>query len=308
MAKSAGTHLFNAFRGGLIGTAEVIPGISGGTVALIVGIYDRLIISAGHVVGGLRRGVTDPPRGRGLGEARAEFRKADWPLVLAAVAGMVVTIVLAAKLVAPLVEDHPQRTHALFFGLVLAGLWVPYRASGKRWSPAHYVLALAAAAVAFVLTGLPPTEVTPHPLVVLLAAGVAICALVLPGLSGSFLLLTFGLYTVTLDAVNERDLGYLATFALGAFAGLALFVKLLQWLLVHHHHLTMVVMTGLMAGALRALWPWQPWEDEQRTLLAPSCDIAVTTGLIALGVAVVAGALLIERRVASRSRHGYAYR
>jgi putative membrane protein len=112
-----GTHLFNAFRGGLIGTAEVVPGVSGGTVALVIGIYDRLIISAGHVLSGIRITATDLPAGKGAARAGAEFRKADWPLMLAVIAGMFTAVILAAKLVAPFVETHPQRAYALFFGL-----------------------------------------------------------------------------------------------------------------------------------------------------------------------------------------------
>lgn len=295
-SKAIGRDLFNAFRGALMGTAEVIPGVSGGTVALVVGIYDRLIISAGHVVSGIRVAAADLPMRKGDRRAASEFRKVHWRLVLAVLAGMAAALIVAAKLVAPLVESHPHRAFGLFFGLVLASLYVPYTGSGRRWTPANYLLALAVAAGAFVLTGLPPTEIThPHPLVIVGAAAVAITALVLPGISGSFMLLTFGLYTVTINAVNERDLGYLGLFALGASLGLALFVKLLQWLLEHHHHLTLVVMTGLMAGSLRALWPWQPWEDERRSLLAPSGDVLIPAGLVLLGVAIVIGVLLVAR-------------
>ncbi|SFP77952.1 putative membrane protein [Amycolatopsis arida] len=297
MARSVGTHLFNAFRGGLIGTAEVVPGVSGGTVALVVGIYDDLIISAGHLVSGLRAAVTDLPRGRGSGRAKAEFALVRWPVVLAALAGMAVAVLTAARLLSPLVKEHPEPSYAVFFGLVLASLWVPYSGSGERWRTGHYLLALAVAVVVFVLTGLPPAQVDPNPLIVLAAAAVAICALVLPGVSGSFILLTLGLYTATMDAVNARDLGYLGTFALGALLGLAFFVKLLQWLLERHHHLTLVVMTGLLLGSLRALWPWQ---DEQRTLLAPGDNAPMIFGLMALGFAVVVAALLLERRTKRR--------
>ncbi|GAA5106260.1 DUF368 domain-containing protein [Haloechinothrix salitolerans] len=284
----------NAFRGGLIGTAEVIPGVSGGTVALVTGIYDRLIISAGHTISGAKFAVSDLPRGRGTTRAAEEFRRVHWAMVIAVIIGMFIAVLTAAKLVAPLVEEHPQQAFAVFFGLVLASLWVPYSGSGQSWSPANYLLALAVAAATFVLTGLPPTEIEPHPLIVMAAAAVAICALVLPGVSGSFMLLAIGLYTTTMDAINDRDLGYIGTFALGALIGLGLFVKLLQWLLEHHHHLTHVVMTGLLAGSLRALWPWQPWESGERHLLAPSGDVVVTVGLMLLGVAIVLGVLAIE--------------
>ncbi|SFA76630.1 putative membrane protein [Amycolatopsis marina] len=297
MAKSVSTHLLNAVRGGLIGTAEVVPGVSGGTVALVVGIYDDLIISAGHLVSGVRMAVTDLPRKRGNERAAAEFGKVKWPLVLAVLAGMAIAVLTMARLIAPLVEEHPEPSYAIFFGLVLASLWVPFRGSGQRWTPVHYLVALAFAAAAFVVTGLPPAEVEPNPVLVAGAAAIAVCALVLPGLSGSFLLLTFGLYTVTMDALNARDLGYIATFALGAIFGLAFFVKLLQWLLEHHHHTTLVVMTGLLAGSLRALWPWQ---DEDRNLQAPADNAPLIFGLMALGFVVVVVAILIERRAQAR--------
>lgn len=295
------THVLNVVRGGLIGTVEVIPGPSGGTVALVTGVYDRLIVSAGHTLSGLRALASDLPRGRGSARAGEQFRQAHWGLVLTVLAGMVLAVVTAARIVAPLVENHPQRSFAVFFGLVLASLWVPYSTSGRRWTPANYLLAGVVAVVAFVLTGLPPSEADPNPPYVMLAAAFAICALVLPGLSGSFLLLTLGLYTPTIDAVNERDFGYLGTFAIGAVLGLAVVVKALQWLLERHHHLTLVVMTGLLAGSLRALWPWQPWDDEDdRTLLAPDSDVAVTVLLAALGVATVVAIIIAERRARLR--------
>ncbi|MBB4930179.1 putative membrane protein [Lipingzhangella halophila] len=303
MAKTVGTHLFNGFRGALIGTAEVVPGVSGGTVALIVGIYEQLITSAGHVVSGVRKAASDLPRGRGGARAAAEFRQADWAVIFAVLIGMAIAALTAAKLLAPIVEEEQQRAYAFFFGLVLASLWVPYSGSGRRWSGGHYLLALAVAAVAFVLTGLPPAHVDPHPLVVMAAAAVAICALVLPGMSGSFILLTLGLYTVTIEALNTGELGYIATFGVGAAIGLSCFVKLLQWLLEHYHHVTLVVLTGLMAGSLRALWPWQ---DEERNVFAPAGDVPVTIVCAVVGFALVVAVLLVERRVRARRETGAA--
>ncbi|MFI1933174.1 DUF368 domain-containing protein [Streptomyces sp. NPDC020330] len=293
MAKPSGHHLFNAFRGALIGTAEAVPGVSGGTVALITGVYEKLIGGAGHVTSALRMAVSDLPRGRGAARARAELRNVDWMVVVPLLIGMAAALVLSAKLIAPVVEEHPQFAYALFFGLVLASLWVPYSGSGQRWTGGNYVLCLVVAVAAFALTGLPPGEMPTHPVVVALAGSVAICALVLPGVSGSFLLLTLGLYEPTIDAVNERDFGYLAAFALGCVVGLALFVKLLKWLLENYHHVTLVVMTGLMAGSLRALWPWQ---DDDRGLLAPSGSVGLTCALIALGALVVIAVLVVEHR------------
>ncbi|WP_234401701.1 DUF368 domain-containing protein, partial [Thermobifida halotolerans] len=261
------------------------------------GVYETLIGSAGHVVSGVRLLAADLVRGRGLARAREEFGRADWGTILALLVGMALTVLVAARLLAPLVEHNPQESYALFFGLVLASLWVPYSASGRHWRIGDYLIALAVAAAAFFLTGLPPSEVEPNPLIVMGAASVAICALVLPGVSGSFFLLTFGLYTTTMDAINNRDLGYIATFAAGAIIGLALFVKLLQWLLDRFHHLTLVVMTGLLAGSLRALWPWQ---DEGRGLLAPQDNLVLCAVLALVGAALVIGIILVEYRLTAR--------
>jgi putative membrane protein len=296
--KSPAAHLLNVVRGALIGTAEVVPGISGGTVALITGVYESLITSAGHVLSGIKALVGDAPRGRGTARARAEFAQADWAVIIAVLVGMVVAVLTAARILAPWVEENPQQAFAVFFGLVLASLWVPYSLSGGNWRPVHYLLAGGAAVLAFVLTGLPPAEVEPTAPIVMGAGAIAICALVLPGMSGSFILLTFGLYTATMNALNERDLGYIATFGAGAVIGLVFFVKLLQWLLEHHHKVTLVVMTGLLAGSLRALWPWQ---DEDRTPLAPTTEVASTTALAAAGFAVIVVILILERVLRGRA-------
>jgi putative membrane protein len=170
----------------------------------------------------------------------------------------------------------------------------------SRWDGRALLLAGAAAAVAFVLTGLPPGTVTDPSLLLVVASGaLAVCALALPGVSGSFLLLSIGMYEPTIAAVNDRDLGYLAAFALGAAVGISSFVLLLQWLLSHRPRLTLVVLTGLMAGSLRALWPWQ---TEDRTLLAPGDDVLTVILLALAGAAVILGLIWAERRLATLLR------
>ncbi|WP_116247886.1 DUF368 domain-containing protein [Nocardiopsis sp. FIRDI 009] len=292
MAKSVGSFIFNAVRGGAVGTSEALPGISGGTVALIVGLYDDLIGGAGHLVSGIKRYLTDVPRGRGPERAQEQFRLVNWSVLVPALVGMPVALILALLLIAPLVEEHTQYAHAVFFGLVLASLWVPYSGSGKPWKAWHYLVALVFAVAAFSLTGLPGANLTANPVVVFLVASVAVCALVLPGVSGSFILVTVGLYVPTKDAVASLDLVYIGAFALGAITGLSLFVKLLQFLLENYHHITLVVLTGLMAGSLRALWPWQ---TEDREIL-PATEIPLTVTLMAVGFVIVLAAIVYEHR------------
>lgn len=284
----------HAVRGALIGAAEVVPGVSGGTVALVVGLYGTLIGSASQLLTALRLLLTG--RRDEAAEAHSHVR---WVVLVPVGLGMVTALVIGARVLEPVLEEHPVGSRAVFAGLILASLVVPFRMVG-RWGAREVLLGVTAAAAAAVLTGLPPGTVADPPLpVVTVAAAVAVCALVLPGVSGSFLLLTVGLYAPTLAAVNDRDLAYLGAFALGALVGLSAFVKLLQYLLTTHPKVTLAVMTGLMAGSLRALWPWQ---DEDRTLLAPGPDLWSVLGLVVLGVVTVFVLLAVEHRITARQR------
>lgn len=289
--------LFNVVRGALIGVSEIIPGVSGGTIALLIGVYERLIASAGEFVRGVVRAVVDLPRGRGAARAREHFRAVSWSTVVPVAIGMLAAVLVAARVVAPLVEEHPVPSRALFAGLIAASLIVPARMVGRRWRVRDAALAAVAAVLSFVLTGLPSAaSAEPAPLAILVSAAVAVCALVLPGVSGSFVLVSTGMYEPTLRALNAVDLGYIALFAVGAVLGLAVFVQLLLWLLSNHHRVTLAIMTGLMAGSLRALWPWQ---TDDRELLAPSGDVGTPLAWFAIGIAVVV-ALLVAEAIAAR--------
>lgn len=287
----------NFLRGGLIGVAEVIPGVSGGTIALIVGIYRTAIDAIADAVLALRQLVGLAEGGSSPRRAGSTLASLPWKLLIPVGIGMAIAVVVGARVIEPLLEDHPVQMLALFFGLVLAGIWVPAHMvhRGARWKPGYLVAAGAAAIALFFLTGLPPGNVPdPNPIVVMLAAAVAICALVLPGVSGSFFLLSLGMYESTLDAVNERDFVYLGAFAVGAIIGLGAFVTLLKWLLVHRAGITLAVLTGLMLGSLRALWPWQ---DDDRNLLAPSENVGGAIAMAVIGVLVVVILLVVERKL-----------
>ena len=292
----------NLVRGALIGTVETIPGVSGGTVALVVGIYDELITSASHVVSAAKRAVLGPDRAAGIGH---HLGLVNWRMVLPVLLGMALAVFTAAGPIAAAVEEHPELMRALFFGMVLVSTAVPLRLAGKRWKPWDFLLGAAGFLVAFLVVSLPPTEVAAHPVVIVVAAAVAVSALLLPGLSGSFILLTIGLYQPTLRAVAERDLGYLTLFALGALLGLVVIVKGLQWLLARHHRPTMIALAGLMLGALRALWPWQ---GADRTLHAPGADWPLLLLVALAGGLVVAVLIAVDVRLATRRERERAAR
>lgn len=285
-------------RGGVIGAVEVVPGVSGGTLALVVGVYDTLISSVGELVRGTVAAGLALTRRTDLSRARAHFAQVQWNALIPLGLGMLAAIVLVSATLAPLIEEHPVETRALFAGLIVASLIVPARMVG-RWGAREVVVALVGAAAAFWLTGLTGVDrADPTMWMVAGAASIAVCALVLPGVSGSFLLLVLGMYTATLGAVNDRDFGYLGAFAAGAIVGLAAFVTALQWLLVHRRAVTLAVMTGLMLGSLRALWPWQ---DDNAALESPSGALGPAFALFAVGVIAVVALLTLERVAARRS-------
>ncbi|ANY09190.1 DUF368 domain-containing protein [Pseudonocardia sp. HH130630-07] len=278
---------------------ETIPGVSGGTMALVVGIYERLITQAGHLVGAARTLLRPGGPGRAT-RAAGELRRLDWGLLLPVAAGMVLAVALASQVLPGLIEAHPVGSRAVFLGMVAASVAVPLRAVGLPRGVREWALVAVACAGTYLVSGLPPAAGDGRPAypVVAIAAAVAICALVLPGFSGSFLLLVLGLYEPTLRAVRDLDLVYIAVFGLGAVAGLATFVSLLQWLLEHHRRTLMVIMTGVLLGALRALWPWQ---DDVRTALAPDPGWYMMGIPVLLGAALVGGMIVLEHRSGDRA-------
>lgn len=290
----------NLIRGAMIGTVETVPGVSGGTVALVVGIYRQLIDSASHVVSAGRTLITGPDRRAGFTH---HLGLVEWRVIIPVMIGMVLAVFTIAGPMSDAVEAYPELTRATFFGMVLASIFVPLQMAWfDRSGPirvSHVLAGLAAAALTFWLVSLPPTAVEPTWYVILPAAAIAVSALLLPGLSGSFLLLTFGLYEPTLRAAADRDLAYLGIFALGLALGVISIVKGLKWLLDHRHRITMVVLAGVMAGALRTLWPWQ---DEGRGLLGPGDDLGLALLLGAAGFAVVLVLVLVDYRLAQRQR------
>jgi len=267
--KRFGQFLFDVFRGLLMGVAEVLPGISGGTVALIIGIYERVVLSASQAVKGFILLLSFSKTN--WEKARERFQGIDWKLLVPLLIGMVLAILGSSAAVYPLIIAYPTITSAAFAGLILASLVVPIKLSGGNWQAKHFIIAVVAAAFAITLTSLPrSTDTQPSEILIFISAALAICALSLPGVSGSNVLIAMGMFTPVLLAVNTLDFRYLGIFMLGAIVGFASFVGVLQWLLENRRKATFVVMAGLMFGSVRALWPWQ---TESGGLLPPSSSV-----------------------------------
>lgn len=238
-------YLLNVLRGALIGSAELVPGISGGTIALIVGIYERALENGNDLISG-------------------RFKKVDWAFLATVAIGMFAAIFGLSTILSNFVENQVSISSALFMGMVAISIFVPIAMMDKsaRLTGKSIITFLIAAAVIFIVTGFTSEPVDdPSLIVVFFAAAIAVCALILPGVSGSLILLTMGLYQPIIGAVSDREIGTVAVFALGALCGLAAFVKLLNWLLHHHRNVTLAAMAGFMLGSLRALWPFGEGQD-----------------------------------------------
>lgn len=248
--------LLNVIRGFLMGSADVVPGVSGGTIALVLGIYERLVHAIRTGAGALAAIL----RGR-LGEALSRAKGVEWRLLLPLLAGIALAIVSLAALIEHLLEEQPTNTAAVFLGLVSGSILIAWPLV-EEWTAVRYTVAVAVAVAAFVLLGLRSTELGDPALLFFFGAGaIAIIAMILPGISGSFILLMLGMYDAVIGAVNDRDLAVLAVFATGALIGLALFSTVLDRLLRNHHDTVMAALIGLMAGSLRVLWPWPDGTD-----------------------------------------------
>ncbi|WKD61077.1 hypothetical protein CCICO_05220 [Corynebacterium ciconiae DSM 44920] len=290
--------LNNAFRGALIALAELVPGVSGGTIALVVGVYERAIAAGDDILAACKALFTDRK------EAATRFRSLDWALLVPLVGAMAVTILLMAGVMSSFVENQPEISRGLFLGMVAASILVPLRmvdsADARRKRGAAIVAFAIAAVLTFIATGTSSaTQSDPALPVYFFAAMFAVCALVLPGVSGSFLLLALGLYQPVLNAVHERDLTVMGVFFLGAVTGIALFIKLLNYLLTQHRTLTLITMSGLLLGSLRALWPWQ---NDSADLLAAHGNVLAVVGCAILGALIVLGLVWMETFTARKAQ------
>jgi putative membrane protein len=269
-----------------MGAADVVPGVSGGTVALVFGIYPTLIAQVRQGARALGQLVRGRP-----GEFVTELRRVDWWFLLPLLAGIGIALVALAGVISHFLETEPIRTAAVFFGLVVGSL-VTTVGMVRRWDGRHLAMAGVVAVVTFLVLGLGSGQIDDPALAYVFVGGmIAICAMILPGISGSFLLLMLGLYDPVLDAVDSRDLVIVAVFGVGAVLGLAGFSSLLSWALERWEQLLLAGLIGLMVGSLRVLWPWPNGTGSEEStdgaaMTLPQGDV-VWPIVLAVGSAVV---------------------
>ncbi len=246
-----------SLKGMAMGIAEIIPGVSGGTIALITGIYEQLIESIKSILG---PEVWTTWRKQGLAAA---WEKASGLFLVFLLAGMVLGIVLGAFGVKYIEENYPVFLWSFFFGLILASaLYVGRQV--KNWSIKEIAALVIGALVAYAITILSPAQGSESLVLVFFAGAIAISALILPGISGSFILLLMGMYSIILgaltDGIKTQDAGSLiimVVFGLGCLIGLATFSRVLSWMFKRFHDLTMALLAGFMLGSLNKIWPWR---------------------------------------------------
>jgi putative membrane protein len=284
-----------------MGAADIVPGVSGGTVALVLGIYDRLINNVRLGARGLKQLLTGD-----IAALKETLGRIEWVWLLSLLGGILIAVAALSSVLERLLDDEPIKMSALFFGLVIGTIYVAVRML-DRIDASTMGIMLGVGVALFLLLGLKSDTVvaedaaevvTRSPLTFFVVGAIAICAMILPGISGSFLLVMMGMYTEVLGAVNDRDFVSLGAFTVGAVLGLALFSTLLHWLLDNYHNWVIAAMVGLMLGSTRVLWPW-PNGTNTTTLSAPTDDVAMPLLLGAIGVVVVIAVEMLSTKLNS---------
>lgn len=236
-------------KGVAMGAADVIPGVSGGTIAFITGIYEELLQSIKSIdLKALKLFFS--------GKFHEFWRKINGNFLLAVVAGIGISIFSLARLMTWLLHHHPIPLWSFFFGLIIASTFLVAKDITK-WNAVNVIGAIAGAVAAYLITALSPSSTPDTWWFIILSGAIAICAMILPGISGSFILLLLGKYEFIMTAVGELDVKVIVLFAIGAIAGIISFSHFLTWLLKNYRNITIAVLAGFMVGSLNKIWPWK---------------------------------------------------
>ncbi|WP_346859468.1 DUF368 domain-containing protein [uncultured Draconibacterium sp.] len=232
-----------------MGAADVVPGVSGGTIAFITGIYEELINSIKSInINAIKLFFTGK---------FAEFWKAiNGTFLLSVFIGIAISIVSLAKGLEFLLNHYPILVWSFFFGLIVASAIYVAR-SIKKWDLGTVVAGILGIAVAYMITVISPAEANTSYWFIFVSGAIAICAMILPGISGSFILVLLGMYKFILEAVGDVNIAVIGTFMVGAAVGINSFSNVLSWLLKKYHNLTIAVLAGFMVGSLNKVWPWK---------------------------------------------------
>lgn len=246
-------YILITLKGIAMGAADAVPGVSGGTIAFISGIYEELIETISNINLSLfkilkRDGIL------------AFWRALNGSFLFALLIGIVVSFITFMRLAKYLIEYHPVLIWSFFFGLIIASIYFVGKQI-KKWHVGSISALIIGAIVAYAITLIPSSANNEHPLFLFLAGALAICAMILPGISGSFILVVLGAYKTLSDAFHDFDIKRILIFASGALIGLLSFSHVLKWLFKNFHNVTLALLTGFIFGSLNKVWPWKITES-----------------------------------------------
>ena len=284
-------------KGAAMGAADAVPGVSGGTLALILGVYERLIKA-------LSSFNLDVVKMILTGKIKDAWQAMDATFLVQLFGGIIVSLLSLLQLVGWMIEHQPIILWSFFLGLVSVSVW--YLVRQFKWTKSAYVAFPLGMLISVAISLLTPSTMELTILTALIGGAIAICAMILPGISGSFMLILMGLYGPVSAAVKNMDFAIIISFAAGCAIGLLSFSKLLNWLLAKYHSITLALMSGIVAGAVVKLWPWQNWTAQMQAKELKSfvegqwylpSEYAVQTGdssqIVAAVIAFLIGGALI---------------
>lgn len=268
MERGLKDYAFLVLKGMGMGAADVVPGVSGGTIAFIVGIYDELINSIKSINGkSLKLFFT--------GKFAAFWKMINGSFLFSILLGIGISVFSLAKIITWLLVEHPILVWSFFFGLVLASTWFVAK-DIKGWNWKTILGFVVGVIVAFYITVATPAETPSYLWFIFLCGAIAICAMILPGISGSFILVLLGKYFFIMDAVKTLDLVIIAVFGAGAVVGITSFSRVLSYALKHVRNITLAVLSGFMLGSLNKVWPWK----EQITTVVDGHDLMIENNIL----------------------------
>ncbi|WP_288607065.1 DUF368 domain-containing protein [uncultured Paraprevotella sp.] len=274
-------------KGMAMGAADVVPGVSGGTIAFIAGIYDELINSIKSInMHSLKLLFT--------GKIAAFWKAVNGNFLFALLLGIAISVFSLAKLITYLLLNEPVLVWSFFFGLVLASTWFVTK-DIKGWNWKTVAGFVGGAVIAYYITVATPAETSTNLMFIFLCGAIAICAMILPGISGSFILVLLGKYFYVMEAVKTLDLVVLGVFAFGAALGITSFSRVLSYALKNFRNITLSVLSGFMLGSLNKVWPWKEIEklvsDGHEVMIehniAPNTEVAEAVVLMLIGFILV---------------------
>ncbi|MDO7173613.1 DUF368 domain-containing protein [Mariniflexile sp. AS56] len=260
-----------SLKGLAMGAADAVPGVSGGTIAFISGIYEELVSTISNVNASLFKTLFS----KGL---KAFWNQANGNFILALLSGIIISFVSFMQIAKYLLENHPVLIWSFFFGLIIASIYFVGKQITK-WNLPVIIALIIGTGLAFYITMLPTLATNNSPYFLFFAGAIAICAMILPGISGSFILIILGAYKTLSDAIHDVDIKKIIIFVTGAVIGLLSFSHILKWLFKNYHNITLALLTGFIFGSLNKVWPWKrtlTWHTNSKGIKSPLLQESVS--------------------------------